>query len=93
MVGLDVGFGHQRLLYPELQVVTEDYVNDLLVVTSSKSFDIMSAFRKTEGQWHPSRLEKRYWRERGSCFPPFVNFMKSQCLFGRAVCVCTCVCV
>jgi len=89
MVGLDVGFGHQRLLYPELRVVTEDYVHDLLVVqpaaaTTSKSFDILSAFRKTRGQWHPSRLEKRYGRERGSCFPPFVNFMKSQCLFGRA---------
>lgn len=57
---------HQaRLLYPNINVVTEDFDRDCYVVepakaTSSKSFEILSTFRKTKGEWKPSRPPSRF---------------------------------
>ena len=49
-----------RSLYPDLRVVTEDHERDCFLVQfsrakTSKSFDILSAFRKTKGEWATRR--------------------------------------
>lgn len=57
---------HQaRLLYPNINVVTEDFDRDCYIVepakaASSKSFEILSTFRKTKGEWKPSRPPSRF---------------------------------
>jgi hypothetical protein len=51
-----VGLEKKRPLYPNLRVVTEDYENDCYLVAPSRaatslSFDMLTAFRKSKGEW------------------------------------------
>lgn len=60
----DVPGFRQRTLYPDLKVVTEDYERDCFMVQvsrakTSRSFDILSAFRRTKGGWIPNKAPSK----------------------------------